>query len=107
MRNFMMGGVALLAVMVAGCTTTETDENKTWRGYWDGNRQYRSTVVFLDENRLRYCFQSQCTTAGYVGDPKGTVRFNWGRAAFTFKWTGNGYQLTRRTDHTTNTGFLT
>jgi len=79
---------------------------KTYKGLWNNNPQWSSTVDFLDGNRVTYCFQSDCYTTKYSGSEKGTVRFNWGQAKFTMKWNGNGYNMTRTVGGNSLTGTL-
>ncbi len=101
-RILVVAALSLLFVASAGGVA----EAKTWKGIWDGNRKWSSTLVFLEGRQLIYCFQSECTKTGYRGDAKGTVRFNWGRAKFTFKWTGTGYRGARRAGNVRNTCLL-
>lgn len=77
-------------------------EAKTWKGIWDNNRDWHSTLNFLGDKRLTYCFRGDCYTTVYTGSKTGTVRFNWGRANFQFKWNGSGYNGTRRAGGNTN-----
>lgn len=99
MRNTFAGIVICLVVLTF---SVETAHSKTWKGIWDGQAAFTSTLDFLGGNRLTYCFQSQCHTAVYFGSEKGTVKFNWGTARFSFKWNGSGYDGVRRAGATTN-----
>ncbi|MEO9614433.1 MAG: hypothetical protein ABJG86_22645 [Nitratireductor sp.] len=95
--------VPLVLALLLGVTAAEA---KTYKGYWDNNPQWSSTLDFLGEKRLTYCFQGQCHTTRYSGSSKGTVRFNWGAANFRFEWNGSGYTARRSGSGFSNTGFL-
>lgn len=99
--------VAILAASVFMMLAQATDaEAKTYKGYWDGNPQWSSTLDFLGGKRLTYCFQGQCHTTTYSGSEQGTVRFNWGQARFTFTWNGSGYNVRRTGGGANNSGIL-
>jgi hypothetical protein len=103
MRAALAYTAALLLLTLMGITTAEA---KTYKGIWDNNNQWSSTLDFLDGKRVTYCFQNQCHTTGYSGSEKGTVRFNWGAARFTLKWNGNAYEATRTGGGARNTAIL-
>lgn len=81
--------VAALAVAMSTLLLAELASAETYRGKWGGRSP--STLEFAGGNEVLYCFKDQCTTAGYSGDRKGTIRFTWGSASFVFKWNGSGY----------------
>ncbi|MEQ8297447.1 MAG: hypothetical protein RIB55_13300 [Nitratireductor sp.] len=98
--------LAFLTFVLTLCLGTTAAQAKTYKGYWDNNPQWSSTLDFLGEKRLTYCFQGQCHTTKYSGSNKGTVRFNWGAAKFRLEWNGSGYTATRSGTGFSNTGFL-
>ena len=80
--------VAMVAIVFASSGFPASA--KTWRGNWE-RAENTSTLQFLDNKRVRYCFRNQCTVANYSGDPDRTIRFRWNNSRFKFKKTNDGY----------------
>ncbi len=97
----MAAASAMVAVGMSGAA-----EAKSFTGNWDGNAEWFSTLVFLDNGKLLYCFRNECHTTTYHGAERGTVRFNWDDAYFTMKWQGDGYRATRKASGRWNSAFL-
>lgn len=65
---------------------------KVLKGKWSGKSA--TTLEFLDNNKVKYCYKTKCTTQTYTGDKDSKIKFNWGRSQFTFTKTVDGYDGT-------------
>jgi hypothetical protein len=86
---FALSGIAMIAA-------TQLAAAKTWQGTWKlaTGQGGSATLEFVSGNQVKYCFNSSCVVQAYSGSEKGTVKFSWGQASYSFKWNGHGYNGT-------------
>jgi hypothetical protein len=103
MRNLM---IAVISASLGFGLSAGIAEAKSYKGIWDGNSQWTTTLVISAGNKLKYCFKSECYSTIYSGTENTSIKFNWGTASFVFTWNGQGYNGTRKVGVTTNRAVL-
>lgn len=82
----------MMIAAVATLVLTSTAHAKTWSGKWGGVSS--STLTFMGNNQVRYCFKSNCVVRRYLGNPEQSISFTWGSAQLRFTRTQSGYSGT-------------
>lgn len=82
----------MIAVVTVLALAGVSEAKSKFSGKWGGVSS--STLTFMDNNQVRYCFKAQCVVRRYFGSPDQSISFTWGSARLKFQRTKSGYSGT-------------
>lgn len=79
-------------IVLVGCLVTGfggSANAAALTGKWQGRTP--TSLEFLKDGKVKYCYRSKCTVQTYTGDPESQIKFRWKRGRFVFTKTPSGY----------------
>ena len=90
--GIMITAFAMLLLSVGNASAAQVLTSQVLTGKWSGKSA--TTLEFLDNSKIKYCYKTKCTTQAYTGNKEKKIKFSWGRSKFTFTKTDSGYDGT-------------